>query len=458
MTEIIGRFHPLLIHLPIGILLFLFIVSLLPQSKWDSMKGAISLGLYISTAGALLSCLAGWLLSRSGEYDESLVDKHLWLGLGTAFLHVITIALPSWRRPLIWITTLVMTIASHYGGSITHGEGFLFGGSETSGEIVMDTAVINPPPSDSLTVQVQEAVLRFPFRDEVKPILQQKCFSCHSSVKKKGGLRLDTEAFIRKGGKNGSILTANNPDKSTLYTHLLLPLDDELHMPPKGKKQLTSNEINIIHRWIAGGAPFMGIETAVTTPAILVANPDVPVPASVETVFTEDENILAPEEPILELGALEQLGIVARQEPGGLSINFVNVGSITPDMIGELNKVGPHVTNLKFGGQEVDDEIIQQLPAFKNLQKLNLAQSAITDKSLFELAKFPALRQLQAYETSITDAGAEALAKLNQLEKLYIWNTRISEAGIKLLKRKNPTLYIETGTAELYHPDSTKKN
>ena len=448
MTEIIGRFHPLLIHLPIGILIFLFIASLLPRSKWDSMKGSISLGLYISAGGAILACLAGWLLSRSGEYDETLVDKHLWLGLATAFLNVLTIIFISWQRPLIWLTTLVMTITSHYGGSITHGEGFLFGGSETTVETTSDSTISEAALPDSTTVQVQEAVMRFPFREEVKPILQQKCYSCHSSVKKKGGLRLDSEDFIRKGGKNGAILTASNPGKSTLYTHLVLPMNDEMHMPPKGKKQLTQNEINIIHRWIAGGAPFMGVTTATAIPT-----PTLEVPTS--EVPTKEEPTL--EVPTLEVGGLEKLGLIARQEANGLSINFVNVGSITPEMIDELKKMSSHITELKFGGMPVSDADIQQLPALENLTKLNLSKSAITDNAISELNKFPALRQLQLYETAITDSGAEAISDLRRLQKLFIWKTKISDAGIKRIKQKNPKLDIDNGSSILIIPDSTKK-
>ena len=459
MTEIIGRFHPLLIHLPIGILIFLFIASLLPRSKWDSMKGSISLGLYISAGGAILACLAGWLLSRSGEYDETLVDKHLWLGLATAFLNVLTILFVSWQRPLIWLTTLVMTITSHYGGSITHGEGFLFGGSETTVETTSDSTISEAALPDSTTVQVQEAVMRFPFREEVKPILQQKCYSCHSSVKKKGGLRLDSEDFIRKGGKNGAILTASNPGKSTLYTHLLLPMDDEMHMPPKGKKQLTQNEINIIHRWIAGGAPFMGVTTAnpiQETQTLETALPgDQPEEETTDKETTSETESV--EVPTLEVDGLERLGLIVRQEPNGLSINFVNVLVITPEMMRELKNMAPHITELKFGGMPVSDADIQQLPALENLTKLNLSKSAITDNAISELNKFPALRQLQLYETAITDTGAEALSQLRRLQKLFIWKTKISDAGIKRIKQKNPKLDIDNGSSILIIPDSTKK-
>jgi Planctomycete cytochrome C len=55
---------------------------------------------------------------------------------------------------------------------------------------------------------------RFMYQDAMLPILEKKCYGCHSEVKQKGDLRLDCEAFIRQGSKNGSILTAGNPQKT----------------------------------------------------------------------------------------------------------------------------------------------------------------------------------------------------------------------------------------------------
>jgi mono/diheme cytochrome c family protein/uncharacterized membrane protein len=252
MTSTIGHLHPLLVHLPIGILLLVCVVSLLPKQKWESMEEAVKLALLAASIGALASCVAGYLLSLSGEYEEKLVSLHLKLGIATAVLSVISYFVAPYRRQLIWITTVTMAVASHYGGTLTHGEGFLFGSTQDPG-IAQDQ---QQPSTDTAIIGDTDTLFYSAYQQEIQPILKQKCYNCHSASKMKGGLRLDAEAFIRKGGKHGSILKPNDPQHSKLYTHLLLPMEDDNHMPPKGKKQLSSAEIESIQQWIAAGASF----------------------------------------------------------------------------------------------------------------------------------------------------------------------------------------------------------
>ena len=257
MTATIGHLHPLLVHLPIGILLLAFVVSLLPKQKWDAMSEAVKLALMVASIGAVTSCIAGYLLSLSGEYENKLVTLHMRLGIATAILSLIAYFIQPYRRQLIWVSTLVMGMASHYGGTLTHGEGFLFG----SKEIVQASLEKEKPSNNLVTTEHPDTIIYSVYHKEIQPILKQKCYNCHSAVKMKGGLRLDAEAFIQKGGKHGKILAPNDPQHSKLYTHLLLPMEDDNHMPPKGKKQLSSSEINKIREWINGGALFTSVKS-----------------------------------------------------------------------------------------------------------------------------------------------------------------------------------------------------
>jgi len=54
---------------------------------------------------------------------------------------------------------------------------------------------------------------------------------------------MDTQELLMKGGKNGVIIKANDVANSELIKRLLLPEEDEHHMPPKGKTPLTEQEI-----------------------------------------------------------------------------------------------------------------------------------------------------------------------------------------------------------------------
>ena len=83
----------------------------------------------------------------------------------------------------------------------------------------------------------------------------RECY-CHSSSKQKGDLRLDKEEFIMRGGKNGLVIKDGPVDSSSLYKRLILPLEDEDHMPPNEKPQLSSSEIALIQYWIEDHADF----------------------------------------------------------------------------------------------------------------------------------------------------------------------------------------------------------
>jgi hypothetical protein len=97
------------------------------------------------------------------------------------------------------------------------------------------------------------------FEREILPVLEAKCFSCHSSRKErpKGGLRLDSREQILQGGSDGKVLLPGHPDQSTLWTLSALSPDDEDAMPPPEKENpLTQAEQRKLRSWITEGAKF----------------------------------------------------------------------------------------------------------------------------------------------------------------------------------------------------------
>ena len=93
------------------------------------------------------------------------------------------------------------------------------------------------------------------FAKDVAPILVAKCVSCHDD-NARGGLRLDTFAGLEKGGNNGLLLQAGNPNNSRLIQKLVTP--NAQQRMPKGEAALTADEIQTIGTWIAEGAKFEG--------------------------------------------------------------------------------------------------------------------------------------------------------------------------------------------------------
>jgi hypothetical protein len=80
LTEFIGRFHPVLVHLPIGVLLLAALFQWLSRKeKYQSLSFAVSISLFWGMISAILACISGYLLSNSGDYDGDLVSILLWV-------------------------------------------------------------------------------------------------------------------------------------------------------------------------------------------------------------------------------------------------------------------------------------------------------------------------------------------------------------------------------------------
>ena len=86
-TEFIGHFHPVLVHLPIGILLLALLLQWLSHNeKYTALQPAIPIAYLAGSIAAILSCISGWLLASDGEYDETTLDLHRWMGISVAVI------------------------------------------------------------------------------------------------------------------------------------------------------------------------------------------------------------------------------------------------------------------------------------------------------------------------------------------------------------------------------------
>ncbi len=80
------------------------------------------------------------------------------------------------------------------------------------------------------------------YEKDIKPLLKERCVSCHGSVKQKGDLRLDAGALIDKS------IHADLLERVTSH-------DEDERMPPEGAR-LTSSQVEALKHWFAAGAPF----------------------------------------------------------------------------------------------------------------------------------------------------------------------------------------------------------
>lgn len=108
ISEIIGRFHPVLVHLPIGFLLLAVMLQWLSnKEKYIAIKPAVQVSYLLGFAGALFSCITGLCLASGGEYDESTLDLHKWMGISVA-----VVSLTGYLFQRFAITKTVKTITA----------------------------------------------------------------------------------------------------------------------------------------------------------------------------------------------------------------------------------------------------------------------------------------------------------------------------------------------------------
>ena len=88
----------------------------------------------------------------------------------------------------------------------------------------------------------------------LKPLLRERCFSCHGALQQKAGLRLATVVSMIRGGKHGPALVPGKPGESPLVSRVA-STDPEERMPPEHEGQpFNADQIAVLTRWIAAGA------------------------------------------------------------------------------------------------------------------------------------------------------------------------------------------------------------
>lgn len=310
MTLFIGRFHPILLHLPIGSLIFLAMLEVLCMGrKGEAKHGSTALlALFVGAAGSVMAVLAGIMLSREGGYTGGNFSLHQTMGIiGTAgvllalVIRLMAMGQGNWEllhayRALFFLSFGIMSLGAHFGGNLSHGSKFLTQHAPEpikSQMIAMEKWMLgfvekpkpekteeklpeapkateapkvvesptNPPPAPTPAPTPSPAPAagdKLVFANLIQPIFVAKCNKCHGEEKQKGDLRLDTYEFTMAGGSESAEKKNNivpgKPADSLTYQLVISAEDEDMHMPPEGKDQLTKEEIAILKWWIEQGA------------------------------------------------------------------------------------------------------------------------------------------------------------------------------------------------------------
>ncbi len=261
LWQFLGRLHPLIVHFPVGLLCVALLLEVLDWRKSTKVFRAGTTALvWIGAVSSVAAVAFGLLLSNIEDYGGETVQFHQWAGIATMSLALLTLWLlrsghvAGFRSSLI-VTVVGVTVAGHLGAMLTHGDDYLTSvlpnGQEARESDFDATQFSFAANSGQPLSETQVAELNL----EVRSILAHNCYSCHGSTKSKGELRLDKREFIEKGGENGIVIVARQPEESELIRRVKLPSSHDDAMPTKGER-LTNKEVAVLELWIREGAPW----------------------------------------------------------------------------------------------------------------------------------------------------------------------------------------------------------
>ena len=434
VMELVGRFHPLLVHLPIGILLLAVLFEWLSiHPSFKILYPALPLIILLGAISSIFSCITGYLLSQSGDYSGNTVSWHQWLAIS-----LLIISFVYWwahhkffnikfKRALSVFILVLISVTGHLGGSLTHGEGYL------TENLFRESAI------DFSKIDLVKAKY---YEDLVKPILSQKCYSCHGTSKQKGKLRLDDRENILKGGKRGVVLVAHKADESEMINRLLLPLDEKDHMPPKEKSQLSSTEIEILKQWISSGADFeksvVELGQVEKLQSIMKAKIAPPLDVPTENVEAGDTRTINQ----LKNWGVTILPVV--QQSNFLSVNLINTTKLD-SALSLLKNLKKQIVWLKAGSTSIKETDLKYLSELHQLTKLNLENTSITGEGLSYLQSLSNLQYLNLSNTKVTTLSIKVLTPLKNLRTLILYRTKINSTDLDLLHKLFPQTNIEIG-------------
>ena len=421
-------------------------MALIQKDKYKSLQFALPVVLLAGSLSAVASCITGYILSVTDDYDETLVDFHMWMGITVAILSVFLWLqvkygwLVNIRRILAICLFIAVLLTGHLGGSLTHGSDYL------------SSSFKNIFSKDSVAISTIKTVKNFEeaivYKDVIQPILETKCYACHNSTKQKGSLRMDEIALLKKGGKHGAIIKVNDPDGSEMIERLLLPIDNEHHMPPKEKSQLKESQIALLHWWISNGADVSKkvkdlLQPDKIKPLLLaLQQTDAAMPSPVvelKPVKKGDEKII---------NQLKSKGIIVvpvAQNSNYLSVNFVTNPVVSATDLALLVQLKDQVLWLKLSNSTIDDNGMQSVARLTNLVKLDLSFTKITAVGISGIKNLTGLQQLNLVGTPVSAQALLSLNNIKTISGIYLYKTGITPNDIATLKNSFPKTILDTG-------------
>ena len=446
LLDFLGSLHPLIVHLPIGIVLLTIAIDVFMRNKNNSIQRVITMGWFFSFFSGLLAALFGWFLGDNGYYFESQITIHRWSGVALVGLFFIIWILRylnfrfsrSTNRSINMTAIFLLLVTGHYGGEMTHGQNYLFENLPYVKKkiSVMSISEVKRSETDSI----------FVYEDLVYPVFEEKCMACHNQNQTYGGLNMSSFESIVKGGKSGAGIQKGSPFESLVYKRVSFPQNHPKFMPPTGVP-LSYDQIAILEWWIDNGAE--------RQMPVTLARKEPKIQRLMELQYGLDLREKSYLET-LELRALSQNDLKALEderyiwrflnpEESFLDVKFSAKKIQTSDLL-NIQKVKENVTWLNLTDSMLNDDHLNYLSAFPNLTRLKIQRNqSVTDSGIEALKELKNLNELNLYGTRISDAAFISLGKIKSLKKLFVWNTLVTPGGIQSFIEQHPEVEVIGG-------------
>lgn len=414
--QFLGRFHPLLVHLPIGLIVLLPVLEILGIRR-PALRNAAGLILQFAMATCLIAIFFGILLAYGSGESGTTVTNHLRGGILLAIELLFCVAVRrTWLQthhwgvyfPLLGLVLLTLTWTAHQGGSLTYGGGYLTRYMPpTIKKYIAPSAVSSHPDSF--------------FARHIFPVLDTKCVSCHGTNKEQGGLRLDSYESLMAGGKDGTVIAPRNPDGSLLLKNVTLPPSDPHFMPAENRPPLTPDEIARIRAWVLAGAS----PEASSVPGIFIAGEhEEPLPP------VGDYSALMGEIQQMQQSQGAKLVPVSAKPSDGLILRTTDIAATFDDsQLAKFQRFAPYIVEAELGRTVVTDDSITTLVQFKNLRALHLEGTGVTGRTLGKLSSLSQLSYLNLSATKVTSNEIAPLKSMPNLRHLYLFDTPVEPAS-----------------------------
>jgi len=276
--QVFGRFHIVLLHLPIGLIPAMCVLEFgAAIIRRPPPKGAL-LTLAVMTALTSAAAFGSGLVLAGEKVQSTTLSLHknaaIAMAAVSALLPLTSRSKSRWLFRLMLLASLSLSmVTGHYGGTLTHKKNFLFKPLERAQQKHPPTdtggAALSAGPSatspdqahgttkNPADGQVDDGVAAtLSYERDIAPVIARCCTGCHNPDDLDGDLDLTTHQAIMRGWGDEVIITPNKPDESPLIESLTLPDDDEMRMPPiDEEEQLTAKEITTIRAWVLNGCP-----------------------------------------------------------------------------------------------------------------------------------------------------------------------------------------------------------